>query len=115
MRFGTAIAASCIACLASVIPAVGQRAQPCANPNALGLARTVEVDTTGGPGLGFEQYKAHDFLVLKEVVLTFDDGPWPGNTRMVLDALAQHCVKATFFPIGKHALWHPEILKEVAA
>jgi peptidoglycan/xylan/chitin deacetylase (PgdA/CDA1 family) len=49
------------------------------------------------------------------VVLTFDDGPWPGNTRMVLDALAQHCVKATFFPIGKHALWHPEILKEVAA
>jgi peptidoglycan/xylan/chitin deacetylase (PgdA/CDA1 family) len=33
----------------------------------------------------------------------------------VLEALAQHCVKATFFPIGKHALWHPEILKEVAA
>ena len=86
-----------------------------ANPNALGLARTVEVDTTGGPGFGFEQYKQHDFLVLKEVVLTFDDGPWPVNTRAVLDALAQHCVKAMFFPIGKHALWHPEILKEVAA
>ena len=51
----------------------------------------------------------------KEVVLTFDDGPWPVNTRLVLDALAHHCVKATFFPIGKHALWHPEILKEVAA
>ena len=33
----------------------------------------------------------------------------------MLDALAQHCTKATFFPIGKHALWHPEILKEVAA
>ena len=46
---------------------------------------------------------------------TFDDGPWPGNTRKVLDALAQHCVKATFFPVGKHALWHPEILKAVAA
>ena len=88
---------------------------PCANPGALGLARTVEVDTTGGPGFGFEQYKQHDFLVLKEVVLTFDDGPWPVNTRAVLDALAQQCVKATFFPIGKHALWHPEILKQVAA
>ena len=48
-------------------------------------------------------------------MLTFDDGPWPSNTRAVLDALAQHCTKATFFPIGKHALWHPEILKEVAA
>ena len=33
----------------------------------------------------------------------------------MLDALAQHCTKAIFFPIGKHALWHPEILKEVAA
>ena len=81
----------------------------------MGVSRTVEVDTTGGPGFGFEQYKQYDFLVLKEVVLTFDDGPWPGNTRAVLDALAEQCLKATFFPIGKHALWHPEILKEVAA
>ena len=73
------------------------------------------MDTTGGPGFGFEQYKAYDFLVLKEVVLTFDDGPWPGNTPAVLEALAHHCVKAIFFPIGKHALWHPEILKQVLA
>jgi len=116
MRWGTAVTLSCIALAASVAPALAQGTSPCANnPNALGLARTVEVDTTGGPGFGFEQYKQHDFLVLKEVVLTFDDGPWPNNTRAVLDALAQHCIKATFFPIGKHALWHPEILKEVAA
>jgi peptidoglycan/xylan/chitin deacetylase (PgdA/CDA1 family) len=33
----------------------------------------------------------------------------------VLEALAAHCAKATFFPIGKHSLWHPEILKQVAA
>src|SRR5262249_6527846 len=43
------------------------------------------------------------------------DGPWPVNTQAVLKALADNCLKATFFPIGKHALWHPEILKEVAA
>jgi len=49
------------------------------------------------------------------VVLTFDDGPWPGHTPMVLKALADHCTKALFFPIGKHAGWHPEILKQVAA
>jgi peptidoglycan-N-acetylglucosamine deacetylase len=114
MRLRTAIWASVVVCAAFITPAVGQ--SPCpANPNALGLARTVEVDTTGGPGFGFEQYKAHDFLVLKEVVLTFDDGPWPGNTPAVLAALANHCTKATFFPVGKHALWHPEILKQVAA
>ena len=47
----------------------------CTNPNALGVGRTVEVDTTGGPGFGFEHFKELDFLKDHEVVLTFDDGP----------------------------------------
>ncbi|MGZ3294554.1 MAG: polysaccharide deacetylase family protein, partial [Xanthobacteraceae bacterium] len=55
-------------------------ATTCSNPNALGIARTVEIDTTGGPGFGFEHFKSHDFLREGEVVLTFDDGPWPKNT-----------------------------------
>jgi peptidoglycan/xylan/chitin deacetylase (PgdA/CDA1 family) len=86
----------------------------CPNPDAVGMSRTVEIDTTGGPGFGFEHFKQHDFLRNKEVVLTFDDGPWPGNTPSVLKTLAEHCVKATFFPVGKHATYHPEILKQVA-
>jgi len=93
-------------------------AQPkpaCANPDALGLSRVVEVDTSGGPGFGFEHFKQFDFLADKEVVLTFDDGPWPGNTPAVLKALADECTKAVFFSIGKHASYHPEILKAVAA
>ncbi|HVG51573.1 MAG TPA: polysaccharide deacetylase family protein [Xanthobacteraceae bacterium] len=85
------------------------------NPNALGIARTVEIDTTGGPGFGFEHFKQHDFLRPGEVVLTFDDGPWLTNTPMVLTALAHHCVRAIFFPIGKHATYYPDILKQVAA
>jgi peptidoglycan/xylan/chitin deacetylase (PgdA/CDA1 family) len=84
------------------------------NPNALGIARTVEIDTTGGPGFGFEHFKTHDFLREGEVVLTFDDGPWPKNTPAVLAALAAHCTKAIFFPIGIHATWEPQILKKVA-
>ncbi len=92
--------------------AMAQSACP-GNANALGVSRTVEIDTTGGPGFGLEQYKAHDFLLPKEVVLTFDDGPWP-TTPAVLKALAAHCTKATFFVIGKHATYHPEILKQVA-
>jgi peptidoglycan/xylan/chitin deacetylase (PgdA/CDA1 family) len=87
----------------------------CANPDALGVSRIVEVDTTGGPGFGFEHFKQLDFLADKEVVLTFDDGPWPANTPAVLKALADECTKAVFFPIGKHATYHPEILKQVAA
>ena len=33
----------------------------------------------------------------------------------MLKALAEQCTKAVFFPIGKHAGWHPEIMKQVAA
>jgi peptidoglycan/xylan/chitin deacetylase (PgdA/CDA1 family) len=87
----------------------------CANPDGLGVSRVVEIDTTGGPGFGFEHFKQFDFLTDKEVVLTFDDGPWPTNTPAVLKALADECTKAVFFPIGKHATYHPEILKQVAA
>ena len=87
----------------------------CANPDALGVSRVVEIDTTGGPGFGFEHFKQFDFLADKEVVLTFDDGPWPANTPAVLKALADECTKAVFFPIGKHATYHPEILRQVAA
>ncbi|ANW05115.1 polysaccharide deacetylase family protein [Bradyrhizobium icense] len=86
----------------------------CANPDALGVSRTVVIDTTGGPGFGFLQYKQFDFLTDKEVVLTFDDGPWP-TTPAVLKALSDECTKAVFFPVGKHTTYHPEILKQVAA
>jgi peptidoglycan/xylan/chitin deacetylase (PgdA/CDA1 family) len=85
------------------------------NPDALGTTRVVEIDTTGGPGFGFEHFKIHNFLRQNEVVLTFDDGPWPNTTPAVLKALAEQCVKATFFAIGKHATWHPDILRDVAA
>ena len=85
----------------------------CDKSGGMGLARIVEIDTTGGPGFGFEHFKQYDFLRDKEVVLTFDDGPWPGNTPAVLKALADECLKATFFEIGKHASWHPEITKQV--
>jgi peptidoglycan/xylan/chitin deacetylase (PgdA/CDA1 family) len=85
----------------------------CTKPDALGVSRVVEIDATGGPGFGFEHFKQYDFLRDKEVVLTFDDGPWPGNTNAVLNALADECLRATFFEIGKHATWHPEITKQV--
>src|SRR5450830_1281058 len=106
---------------AAAAPAPAPAAAPapakaaCNNPNALGVERVVQIYTTGGPGFGFEHFKAYDFLRDKEIVLTFDDGPWPGNTPAVLKALADQCTKALFFPIGKHAGWHPEILKQVAA
>jgi len=96
-------------------PPAAKAIPACDNPNALGLSRVVEIDTTGGPAFGTEHFKQYDFLRDKEVVLTFDDGPWPENTPMVLKALKDNCIKATFFEIGKHATWRPDISREVAA
>jgi peptidoglycan/xylan/chitin deacetylase (PgdA/CDA1 family) len=105
----------------AVSPAPPKEAPPkldtpvCLNPNAMGIARVVEIDTTGGPGFGFQHFKSYDFLNDREVVLTFDDGPWLGHTPAVLKALTDQCVRATFFSIGKHATYYPEILKSVVA
>jgi peptidoglycan/xylan/chitin deacetylase (PgdA/CDA1 family) len=109
----TAATKSAAAPQAAPAPAPAKAA--CANPNALGIARVVEIDTTGGPGFGFEHFKQLDFLRDHEVVLTFDDGPWPVNTPSVLKTLAEECTTGIFFPIGKHATYYPEILKQVAA
>jgi peptidoglycan/xylan/chitin deacetylase (PgdA/CDA1 family) len=116
-----AAASTALAQIPATVPAPAATPAPaaatvqCNNPNALGVARVVQIDTTGGPGFGFEHFKAYDFLRDHEVVLTFDDGPWPGNTPAVLKALADQCTKAMFFSIGKHAGYHPEILKAVVA
>ena len=108
-----AVPAPAVPAPAPAAPAPAKAA--CANPDALGIARVVEIDTTGGPGFGFEHFKQLDFLRDKEVVLTFDDGPWLVNTPSVLKTLADQCTTGIFFSIGKHATYYPEILKQVLA
>ncbi len=110
----TPVARSAAAAAPAPKPAV-PAVPACDKPGAMGLARVVEIDTTGGPAFGFEHFKQYDFLRDKEVVLTFDDGPWPENTPAVLRALEDECLKATFFEIGEHATWHPEITKQLIA
>lgn len=47
--------------------------------------------------------------------ITFDDGPDPETTPAVLDLLARHGAKATFFLIGKRVAMHPEIVARIVA
>ncbi|MDE0554649.1 MAG: polysaccharide deacetylase family protein [Candidatus Poribacteria bacterium] len=49
------------------------------------------------------------------VALTFDDGPNPPYTDRLLDILAKHNVKATFFMIGNRMERHPEVLQRAIA
>jgi peptidoglycan/xylan/chitin deacetylase (PgdA/CDA1 family) len=86
---------------------------PACPAGTLGVSRTIEVDTAGGPWFGAPNGDPN-FLQPKEVVLTFDDGPSPANTRKILAALAKECTKATFFVVGEMVAVHPEVVKEVA-
>ncbi|WP_165769118.1 polysaccharide deacetylase family protein [Virgibacillus profundi] len=52
-------------------------------------------------------------LTENEVALTFDDGPDIRFTPQVLDVLAKHDVKATFFLLGSRAKAHREIVKRI--
>ena len=52
---------------------------------------------------------------VKAVYLTFDDGPIPEATPFILDTLAKHDVKATFFMVGDNVRKHPELYEKVVA
>jgi len=94
---------------------VGGAASPafadCGDPDALGVSRTIAVDTSRPMMVGSMQYKGSVGLEPGEVVLTFDDGPYPGRTDKILDALDAACVKATFFVVGEMARAHPELVR----
>jgi len=49
-----------------------------------------------------------------ELALTFDDGPNPAWTPRLLDVLAGHGVRATFFMLGLHAEAEPELARRIA-
>jgi len=83
-------------------------------PGAIGTSRVIEIDTRGGPRFGHNQYRGPELLKPGEVVLTFDDGPHKQLTPVILDILAQHCARATFFMVGQRAMGYSELAREVA-
>jgi len=100
----------------TVFVAAAASAEPCpGNPDALGTERLMEVDVGSTPRVGRKQFPATLPLNAKELVLTFDDGPWPGTTPRVLDALKRECVRATFFLLGRNAAAHPQLARRALA
>lgn len=107
-------------CSLVLVVAAAASAEECANPGkALGVSRTVTIDTKGGGTYGSFQYegpsRGTDFLKDGEVILTFDDGPHPQYTQRILATLKKHCTKATFFSVGQMARAHKGVLKAVVA
>jgi peptidoglycan/xylan/chitin deacetylase (PgdA/CDA1 family) len=83
------------------------------NPDALGTNRVLTVNPGEFTLLGTMQYEQTLPLKDHEVVLTFDDGPLPPYTNIILDALASHCVKATYFLVGQMAHAYPSVVRRI--
>jgi peptidoglycan/xylan/chitin deacetylase (PgdA/CDA1 family) len=83
------------------------------HPDALGTSRTLVVDPRQHPIIGSMQYANTLPLEDHEVVLTFDDGPLPKYSSQILDILAAHCAKATFFLVGRQAQANPAGVRKV--
>jgi peptidoglycan/xylan/chitin deacetylase (PgdA/CDA1 family) len=98
------------ALVAMVFGASPARANEC-GPDKLGTSRVVEVGTQGGLEVGLKSYPRTIPLADHEVILTFDDGPAAKTTPEILSALAEQCVRATFFEIGRNAEALPQIAR----
>jgi peptidoglycan/xylan/chitin deacetylase (PgdA/CDA1 family) len=83
--------------------------------DVLGTARVLAIDPTATAPLGRKQFPQTLALASKEVVLTFDDGPWPGATDRVLAALRRECTRATFFLLGRNAVAYPALARQALA
>jgi peptidoglycan-N-acetylglucosamine deacetylase len=104
-----ALALGCIATAA-------QAQTPCpAGTDALGTARVLPVDAATTPRIGRKHFPQTLPLAPKEIVLTFDDGPAPGTTARVLDALKRECVRASFFLLGRNAIAYPGLARRELA
>jgi peptidoglycan/xylan/chitin deacetylase (PgdA/CDA1 family) len=99
-----------VATAATTQAAAAQAACP-GNADALSTERVLVVDPATYPRVGRKHFPQTLPLKPKEVVLTFDDGPEPGSTSRVLDALKRECVRASFFVLGRSAAAHPALVR----
>ena len=87
-------------CFATLIAALGLRAEPTPAAHATREAAPDE------RGITFSSVHVDG----PYIAMTFDDGPSATLTPKLLDLLAAHHIKATFFVIGENVAEHPEIV-----
>lgn len=91
------------------------------DPWLIGGASAIAVGVAGVTALGAVHPRAQIFGPTvcrtnrpEKLALTFDDGPNPTITSKLLDLLAKHNAKATFFLVGKYVRESPSLVKEIA-
>ena len=83
------------------------------NPDALGTSRVLTISPSEFSQIGSMQYRQTLPLNDHEVVITFDDGPLPPYTNVILEILASQCVKATYFLVGRMASAYPSVVRRI--
>jgi peptidoglycan/xylan/chitin deacetylase (PgdA/CDA1 family) len=106
-----AIALSCLVLLAG--PGAAIAAGCPGHPDALGTSRVLTISPDDFSRIGTMQYKQSLPLADHEVVLTFDDGPLPPYSNMILDTLASQCVKVNYFLVGEMARAYPAVVRRM--
>ena len=81
----------------------------------LGTSRVLTPGFVPPARYGLKTYPVSLPLAEGEVILTFDDGPLPGTTPRVLDALAAEGTRATFFLIGRNVAASPHLVRRMLA
>ena len=97
--------------IGTALLAAAQAASADCGPGTLGTSRVLTLPREGA-AYGRVQHAALP-LEPGEVVLSFDDGPRPESTPLVLQALARQCVRATFFMNGEPMLRSPDLARRV--
>jgi peptidoglycan-N-acetylglucosamine deacetylase len=88
-------------------------------PALIGLTAAAAASAAGyqsmaPSGQWFGQTFAAGMRGSKQIALTYDDGPNDPHTLKLLDVLAKHSVRATFFMIGRYVQQRPDIARAVA-
>ena len=109
MRF---VVGLCFSLIAGMGSAMAEDACP-GHPDALGTSRVLTISPQDFARIGHIQYKQTLPLNDHEVVLTFDDGPIPPYSNIILDTLDAQCVKATYFMVGEMAHAYPSIARRI--
>jgi peptidoglycan/xylan/chitin deacetylase (PgdA/CDA1 family) len=94
-------------CFATLSVTLGLEAEP--TPAKRAAARETRA-TPEEPGITFNSVHVDG----PYIAMTFDDGPSATLTPKLLDLLAAHHIKATFFVIGENVAEHPEIVARAA-
>ena len=95
-------------CFVSLSFALALRAEP--TPAKRSVARQTRAEPEE-PGITFNSVHVDG----PYIAMTFDDGPSATLTPKLLDLLAAHHIKATFFVIGENVAEHPEIVARAAS